>query len=106
MKDIDFLPARFRERDRSRRNRNRRLALFAAMALLLVAAHGVQLALARGLRLQLREIAGRYDQSVATNARLEALRHELESNRHFAELYTYLELPWPRTPRLLAVTQT
>ncbi|MGE0758305.1 MAG: hypothetical protein AB7O38_14855, partial [Pirellulaceae bacterium] len=70
------------------------------------AAHGVQLALARGLRLQLREIAGRYDQSVATNARLEALRHELETNRHFAELYTYLEHPWPRTQMLLAVTQT
>jgi hypothetical protein len=106
MKEIDFLPARFRERDRQRRHMMGRMAVFGAITVILLAVQLAQVASRRSIERQLSEIAATFAQAAATSARVDRLRSDLAANSQFSELYTYLEHPWPRTQLITAVTQT
>jgi hypothetical protein len=106
MKDIDFLPNRFRERDRLRRAAACRIAALALVLATLIGVHIIQLAVRQSLQKQLAELTESYSQATVSNARLERLRRDLASSREFAELYTYLDHPWPRTQLLSEIVQT
>jgi hypothetical protein len=106
MKDIDFLPARFRERDRLRRAAAGRIATLALVWAAVIGAHIAQSAVRRSLQTQLAELTEPYSHAAVNSATLERLRREVASCREFAQLYTYLDHPWPRTQLLAEIVQT
>lgn len=105
MKDIDFLPNRFRESGRQRRAMAWRIAAFGAVAAAFAALHYGQFSVRRGLDNDLKQVRLRFPLAVTETARLLQLQTELSQSQQFAELYTYLRHPWPRTQLIGGVTQ-
>jgi Tfp pilus assembly protein PilN len=106
MKNIDFLPSRYRERTQLRRVMMWRIAALVVLAATIAVAHGSQLAVRRSAAKQLAALGPQYQAALETSARLQQLQNELAANEHYAALYTYLEHPWPSTQILVAITQT
>jgi Tfp pilus assembly protein PilN len=88
MKNIDFLPARYRERRSTRNSHLWRLVVLAAFG----AAVG---ATAVGQQLLKNSAA-------AQNGQFSTLQRQLAEARASAQLYAYLQHPWPRT-RIMAL---
>jgi len=105
MKNIDFLPERYRERDLKRKAAIWQYALLLGFGGLLVAATLGQLAIKRSLRASLAELK---QSRIDTNLKRESvalLKQQLGSSEEIAALYTYLRHPWPRTQLLAKVTE-
>jgi hypothetical protein len=106
MKNIDFLPSRYRERTQLRRVMMWRVVALVILAAIIMIAHISQVAIRRSAVKQLAAIEPQYQAALVTSARLQQLQTELASNENFAALYTYLNHPWPTTQLLVAITQT
>ena len=105
MRDIDFLPAQYRERRYRRRSQPWQLVVVAMFAALLAGAAWSQSARYRAAENRLAELTPQHDRIVAQNAQLAEIRKRIQQAQLAAELYTYLHHPWLRT-RLLAMVLT
>lgn len=103
MKDIDFLPAQYRQKYVRRQWQPWRVVVAAAVAVLLVAGVFSQRDRKKQAEEELAAILRQYDLAVRQNRRLAETWTELGSVRNTAELFTYLRHPWPRTQLLAAV---
>jgi Tfp pilus assembly protein PilN len=105
MKNIDFLPERYRERNLKRKAAIWQYALLLGFGGLLMAATLGQLAMKRSVRASLAELK---QSRIETNLKRESvalLRQQLGSSEEVAALYTYLRHPWPRTQLLVKITE-
>jgi hypothetical protein len=105
MKDLDFLPARYREKNAQRKTRAWRGLVLAMFSALLAAGSLGQLEFRRMIEAHLETVRQQYDQVVNTGKELTALQTELRAARAEAELFTYLRRPWPRTQLLAAIAE-
>ena len=103
MKNIDFLPSRYRERDARRQATIWRITLLLSFGGFLCAATIAQVALKRTVQASLAEHKKTYAAAKLKTERQKALELKLANLEERAELYTYLRHPWPRTQLLLAV---
>lgn len=106
MKDIDFLPARYHQRTRLRRAMAWRVAALGVLAAIVLVVHGGQLAMRRSLKQQLLAIAQQHVKAMEVTSRSQRLQTDLAAGQQYAELYTYLQYPWPPTQLLAAIAQT
>ncbi|HEV7225856.1 MAG TPA: PilN domain-containing protein [Pirellulales bacterium] len=103
MKDLDFLPARYREKNAQRKTRAWRGVVLAMFSALLAAGSLGQLEFRRLIEAHLETVRQQYGQVANTGKELAALEGELRAARAEAELLTYLRRPWPRTQLLAAI---
>ena len=103
MKEIDFLPIRYRERSVQRRARLWRALMVCCLAAFVVAVAVAQQALRRSLERQLAALNTRYPAAAAESARVNQLQQDAAETDAFGALYTYLDHPWPTTQLLTAV---
>ena len=103
MKTIDFLPDIYRQREALRRAR----LWWGAVGLIFGGAIGAsataQLCLRHDLERQLDELAPQFTAAQAQVQELTALQTQITRAAHEANLYTYLDHPWPRTQLLAEV---
>jgi len=105
MKEIDFLPAKYREQNAVHKARLCQLAVALAFGGVIVLAAGFQFALYQSTKEELRAIAGQHADAVTKTAQLATLRGEAERQRQFCALYAYLKYPWPRTQILAEIAR-
>jgi hypothetical protein len=103
MKEIDFLPARYREQHAQRKKQFWRLVVVAAYAALLCAAAWTHTSRRRQLEAQVKAAAVQHAAVSVQGEQLARLQEELRQVQAEAELYTYLRHPWPRTQILAAI---
>ena len=103
MKNIDFLPARYREKNAQRKTQAWRGVVLAAFVALLAAGWLGQIEIRMLVETQLDDVRGQYDHITEQGKKLAALQAELREARAEAELITYLRHPWPRTQLLAAI---
>ena len=103
MKNIDFLPPRYRERHRQRQAFAWEIAVVAFFGLLIAAGVLWQLKERWRVNSQLARLKDSFQEAVALQATQEQLQARLATNSETAALYLYLEHPWPRTQVLAAV---
>ena len=105
MKSIDFLPDIYRQREALRRAR----LWWGAVVLIFGGAIGAsataQLWLRHSLERQLQELAPQYAAAQAQVQELTSLQTQIARAGHEANLYTYLDHPWPRTQLLAEVVR-
>jgi Tfp pilus assembly protein PilN len=101
MKDIDFLPAKYREANAQRRVQLWRMAVLACFAALLCAAAIGEYEVQRSTKHELEQVCTHYDLALADSQRLANLEQARDACRAEADLLTFLRHPWPRT-RILA----
>jgi Tfp pilus assembly protein PilN len=104
MKDIDFLPSRYRERTAQRRARLWRGLILCCLTAFVGAVALAQLALQRPIEQQLAVVNTQYPAAVAAATRSDILEKELTEIDAFAAVYTYLRHPWPATQLLAGLT--
>ena len=102
MKNIDFLPPRYRERHRQRQAFAWEIAVVGFFGLLIAAGALWQLNQRWRINNRLAALNDRFQEAVALQATQEQLQARLASGSEVAELYLYLEHPWPRTQVLHA----
>lgn len=103
MKDIDFLPAGYRQQHARQNVLVWRVVVVAGFLAMLGAASLAQyyrLCRARG---QLADLESQHVVAQNQNAQLNRLQSDLKEAECDAELYTYLRHPWPRTQVLAAL---
>ncbi|MBC8356506.1 MAG: hypothetical protein H8E66_31380 [Planctomycetes bacterium] len=106
MKNIDFLPERYRERDLKRRAAIWQYALLFGFGGVLLAATIGQFAMKRSLQTSLSELK---ESRIATNVkreRVKLLKQQLGETDEIAALYTYLRHPWPKTQLIVLITES
>ncbi len=106
MKDIDFLPQRFRERRAQQQNRVWGLTVCGAFGSLIAAAFVGQTAMKMRAQQQLDVVEQQYQQAQTAQLALNQLRQKLILADADAELITYLQHPWPRTQLLARLTHS
>jgi hypothetical protein len=104
MKDIDFLPTRYRERTAQCRARVWRALMLCCLAAFVASVALAQQAMRRPIERQLAAIQATYPAAVAATARAEQLQKDLAEIEALAALVTYLRHPWPVTQMLATVT--
>jgi len=105
MKEIDFLPAAYRERNAVHKARLCQLTMVLAFGGMILLAAGYQIVLYRTAKHDLALITVQHEDAIAKTTQLATLRLEVEKEREFAELYTYLKYPWPRTTLLAEIVR-
>jgi Tfp pilus assembly protein PilN len=105
MKEIDFLPAAYREKNAVQTERLCQLAMVVTFGAIIGLAACFQVALYRAAQQDLTRITPQHDDALAKATQLAALHAEVNQSREFAELYTYLKYPWPRTQMLAEITR-
>src|SRR5690349_6277012 len=105
MKTIDFLPDIYRQRDALRRARLWWGAVGLIFGGAIAAAATAQLCLRHSLQRQLADLAPEFDAAQALARELTTLQTQIARGRHEANLYTYIEHPWPRTQLLAEVVR-
>lgn len=103
MKNIDFLPPRYRERHRQRQAYVWEIVIVGFFGLLIAAGVLWQFNQRWRVSNRLAVLKDPFQEAVALNAQQEQLRSKLASSSEAAELYLYLEHPWPRTQVLGAL---
>jgi len=104
-REIDFLPARFREQSVQRSVHLWRVVLLAFFAALLPALSIYQYYAAGNVRGQLSNLRVLYNKAKIEELRLNQLQEQLAEASAAAELYTFLDHPWPTSQILVAVTR-
>lgn len=102
MKQIDFLPPRYRERRTARNSHLWRLLVLAAFGAAVGAAAVGQQMLKRSAAAQVEAVDEQHALAQVRNNQFATLQRELAEVRASAQLYAYLKHPWPRT-RILAM---
>lgn len=103
MKNVDFLPACYREKHAHRKTQAWRGIVVAAFGALLAAGWLGQLEIRSLVQTQLDDVRRQYDHVTEQGKKIAALQNELREARAEAELLTYLRHPWPRTQLLAAI---
>ena len=103
MKNIDFLPKRYQLRQQQRRAFTWEISIVVFFALLIA-----PIAVWQGVQrwrvgTQLQALSAQHQQALDTQAAHQLLQVQLASASEAAELYLYLEHPWPRTQVLHAI---
>lgn len=97
MKNIDFLPPRYRERHQQRRAFAWEVAVVAFFGVLIAAAVLWQINQRWRVGRQLAAIENEYQQAIEMGQTQQQLQTRLAVASEAAELYLYLQHPWPRT---------
>lgn len=105
MKDIDFLPAKYRDQHVQRKNQLWRVAVVAAFVVLAAAGSYALHAKRTRIEVRLQEATVRYEASLRRADKMVQLAIRLGELRADADLITYLRHPWPRTQILAAVLE-
>src|SRR4029079_18030302 len=100
---IDFLPPRYRERHQQRRAFAWEIAVVVFFGLLIAAAAAWQVHQRWQVGRQMAALEGRFQEAVDLQGKQEQLQSRLSAISEVAELYLYLEHPWPRTQVLHAI---
>jgi len=103
MKNVDFLPACYREKSAHRKTQAWRGIVVAAFGALLAAGWLGQLEIRGLVQTQLDDVRRQYDHVTEQGKKIAALQNELREARAEAELLTYLRHPWPRTQLLASI---
>src|SRR4051794_32813660 len=103
MKNIDFLPPRYRERRHQRRAFAWEIGVVASFGVLIAMTALWQFNQYWRVSGQLAALEGRHQEALATQATHQQLQTRLAEASEAAELYIYLEHPWPRTQVLHAI---
>jgi Tfp pilus assembly protein PilN len=102
MKNIDFLPARYRERRSTRNSHLWRLVVLAAFGAAVGATAVGQQLLKNSAAAQVAAVDAQLPLATAKNGQFSTLQRQLAEARASAQLYAYLQHPWPRT-RIMAL---
>jgi hypothetical protein len=102
MKNIDFLPPRFRERRSARSSHLWRLVVLAVFGAAVGAAAVGQQLLRRSAASQVEAVDEQHLLASAKNGQFSTLQRQLAEARASAQLYAYLQHPWPHT-RIMAL---
>src|SRR5690242_9526610 len=105
MHEIDFLPARYREKQARQVDRWWRVAVASAVGLGLAAAAGYQFAEQQLVESERAVVQPAYDEAIALAQRLEKVRVDWSEAQSKARLIAYLSHPWPRSQVLATVTK-
>lgn len=97
MSHVDFLPAEYRQRRVQRRQMVWRNAVTAGLCVAVALVAIVQSYLYRSLLGELAALESPYEQAHRQTEQLNQLQAELKTAQADAELFAYLEHPWPRT---------
>jgi len=103
MKNIDFLPPRYRERHRQRQAFAWEIVVVAFFGLLIAAGVVWQLSQRWRIGNRLAALKESFQQAVEMQTMQQQLQAKLSTSSEAAELYLYLEHPWPRTQVLRAM---
>jgi hypothetical protein len=103
MKNIDFLPPRYKARRQERRTFVWQVAAGASFAVLVAVAAAWQFSERWQVASQLAALGPQHQQALTTQALHEQLQTRLAAASEAAELFMYLEHPWPRTQVLHAI---
>jgi Tfp pilus assembly protein PilN len=102
MKQIDFLPAKYREQTVHRKANVWRVLVAILFVAVLACSACYQQVIRHKTALESGRIGTQYDQAQLLSAKLAALRQRLQDADAEAELLTYLRHPWPSTQVLAA----
>ena len=97
MKNIDFLPAKYRELDEARRRAAWRVAVLLLFSAIVAASALFQSRMHRAVQQELIEAKAQLATAEAKHQQLGQLQNQLQAARDSAALITYLQHPWPRT---------
>lgn len=103
MQNIDFLPVEYRQKHARRQSTPWRVVVVVGFAVLVVTAAVGQYGRRHMIEQELAKLAPYYETAVNQNNQLAECQLKLQEVREFAQLYTYLRHPWPRTGLLAAV---
>jgi Tfp pilus assembly protein PilN len=103
MKDIDFLPATYRELHRQRRATAVRLVLLFSVAVTIGVAALTQHAERRRVMARLADVQLLHKDATARQSMLADLQAQLERANAEAGLYTFLRHPWPKSKILTEI---
>jgi hypothetical protein len=103
MKELDFLPQRYRDQDAKRQAVAWRLVVLALFGGVVAAAAVVQLAYRSTVKATLDQVRPQFAQAQAKSQLLQQRQNELSDASAAATLCALLESPWPRTQILGAV---
>ena len=103
MKEIDFLPARYRERSAQQRARIWRALMLCCLAGFAGVVALAQVAMRKPIERELAATLAQYPAAQVTTARADQLNKDLAEIDGFAALYTYLRHPWPVTQLLSTI---
>lgn len=105
MKNIEFLPARYRENNAARADVVRRWTLLLLLVTVIAPLAAYQFISHRRVMLKFAEIDPQYNETQAELKRLGQLQQELALARCEAGLLVYLGHPWPKTQILSQVRE-
>jgi Tfp pilus assembly protein PilN len=103
MHDINFLPVEYSERRSRRQTHPWRIVVVLAFVGLVAAAAIGQHGRRESLAADLAAVEASYELAMQHSRQLAAVHTKLQRLRSLAELYAYLEHPWPRTQLLSGV---
>jgi len=103
MQDIDFLPVEYRQKHARRQSTPWRIVVVVGFGVLVATAAIGQFGRRQIVQKKLATLDALYETAVSQNNQLAESQLKLQEVREFAELYTYLRHPWPRTGLLAAV---
>ncbi len=103
MEAIDFLPEHFRRQHAERQFQPWRILAVCVAAALVIGAAAGQSRQRAHLESDLAALETDYQQALNQKDQLVRLQDRLQDTRSAAELFTYLEFPWPRTQLLSAL---
>lgn len=95
--EIDFLPAEYREKRVRLQTQPWQLIVSLVVVALVAGTAGVQYHRRSQLAAELAMVTPQYDAALQQNLRLSELQGQLAAARADAELFTYLQHPWPST---------
>ncbi|HZZ73469.1 MAG TPA: PilN domain-containing protein [Pirellulales bacterium] len=100
---LDFLPVHYREKKVQRQTNVWRASVVALVVGALATALVCQISLKYQAQRELKDLQPRYLGAQMATQHLKDLQHRLKLETEKAELYVYLQNPWPRTQLMAAV---
>ncbi len=97
MNNIDFLPKTYRRRGAERNKKMWWLTVLAIFGGVTFATAAIQYGLRQSVHYELAQVEALHAAAEAKRARLHQLNSELAVRGHSADLYAYLQHPWPAT---------
>ncbi len=104
--EIDFLPVTYLEAGAHRKNVTLRFVFVGLFAAMLAFALLYQQHLRQRAEKQLAELMPEYYRAMADSKQLSSLQAQVKTARKQAELYAYLDHPWPRSRIVSALSES
>ncbi len=105
-REIDFLPVTYLEAGAHRKNVTLRFVFVGSFAAMLAFALLYQQHLRQRAEKQLAELMPEYYRAMADSKQLSSLQAQVKTARKQAELYAYLDHPWPRSRIVSALSES